>query len=545
MSGMDLGNVTRRGFIGGAVASGAVLALGQMTGAPAANAAPLPPRLPGPIRLLVNPGQRSERGPISAGLFTNNHRYNNGGFGLLDLQTQRLKPDLIDTGRTLGVTGLRFPGGTAAVTYDWRQGIGAVQNRPAGYQYGIVEHMQYVEALGPQAVAWSSITLTRGRDVMTLEEATNFVEFMNLPSQGPGSTSWSRMRAQLGHPDPYGIHWWVLGSELGLSQSDRDNVSLWLDGGPSTFPGYLAIRDAMKKIDPSIAVGIGWQVGPGYRDQIGSETPPVIFDALQARNQRFDFIDVHDNLLSAEGSTVAESHYLGIEKATHAADLSASVLAQMKTYPALHPMGFISLENDAGSDSLRVGLHHALANAVSLIALASNGVRFQSHSPYTSGPTNPFGTAIRTEHISFDANFDQWFVQAPAFAYELFAKHVSPYVVPSAFAGPPPTVALSNGDTLPLLYSLAAVAQDRNRLDLVVVNVDVQNEYNVEFDIRPFGPSVDATAYTLTGPSVDAQNSLASPQVIGITRQPVAMDHSTVQHRLPPASVTVLQLTSS
>ncbi len=471
-------------------------------------------------------------GRVSDGLFSNNHRYPNGGFGILEPSTHTIKEAMVIAGRDLGVTGLRFPGGTVSETYDWREGIGPVSSRPPGYEYGIMEHMAYVEALGRDAVAWTPITLGRGRDALTVEEAAGFVEFMNSPNDGSnpnGGTDWARVRADLGHPRPYRIRYWALGNEL------RSHLNAWLDGGdPPRWVGLLAIRDAMKAVDPTIEVGIGWELGFDK-----------LFAALAARDTRFDFVDVHGLEASDEGSFSAQQqHYLGIDAASHVEDYYRQAKAEIARYPQLRGMDVYSFENDAGSHALRRALHHSLANAVQLIQLVQAKVQFQSHSPYTSGPTNPFAAPIRTEHIQFDAGFQRWFFTAPSYAYRLFAHRLHKQLVETFITGNPlAEVAGWNGLPIRKLYAVAGRNGSGNMLDLLLVNADDARDHEVRIRISGFSPQPRPQVHEVNGRDITAENSLADPHAVTIVaHSPIQNAASSFDYTFPAHSVTAIRL---
>jgi hypothetical protein len=475
-------------------------------------------------------------GTVSEGLFSNNHRYVNGGFGVLDPSTNTVKPELVEAGRELGVTGLRFPGGLVAEGYDWRRGIGPVELRPQGYEYGVMEHMAYVEALGPEAVAWTPMTLARDRSVLSVNEAAGFVEFMNSPDDGSnpgGGTEWARVRSDLGHPAPYGIRYWVLGNEL------HEDLDAWLDGGdPSGWVGLLALQDAMKAVDSTIEVGIGWELGFDK-----------VFQALAERGAAFDFVDAHGNEASHEGGglTAPEEHYRGIDAATHVADYYVQAKAEIARYPSLAGrMDVYSLENDAGSHPLRTALHHTLANAVNLAQLIRTGVAFQSHSPYTSGPVNPFAAPIRTEHIQFDADFQRWFFTAPSFAYRLYANRLSERVVPTTIRKNPVAEAPGWGG-LPIrkLYAVAALNGSADVLDLVVTNADHAKEWTTLIRINGFVPQSAAEVYEVNGPDVTAGNSLDDPSVVDMRPRPSPRVAGRFRYTFPAHSITAIRLVRS
>lgn len=98
--------------------------------------------------------------------------------------------------------------------------------------------------------------------------------------------SWAQLRADGGNPDPIGIDLWEVGNEVygGKPESGGDECAsfgwedVWTcDGteytvGDAEHDGYLAIRSAMRAVDPEIsvgAVGVGDPAGwTGWGDEV-------------------------------------------------------------------------------------------------------------------------------------------------------------------------------------------------------------------------------------------------------------------------------------
>lgn len=100
-------------------------------------------------RVLVDPGRPVR--PVSRLLSGANHRYLHAGFGLWDPQRGAPRAGFLEQARPLGLTLLRFPGGTVANLYDWRRAVGPVAQRrrtisgldgaPADTECGLAEHL--------------------------------------------------------------------------------------------------------------------------------------------------------------------------------------------------------------------------------------------------------------------------------------------------------------------------------------------------------------------------------------------------------------------
>jgi hypothetical protein len=297
------------------------------------------------------------------------------------------------------------------------------------------------------------------------------------------------------------------------------------------YPGILAIRDALKSVDPTIKVGTGW-----YRDN-------GIFDALQNRQTYLDFIDWHANYSSdSNGSTDLEKHYFGINKATHIMDYYAEKISiiNSKSYLA-GKMEVISSENDAGSDALKKALHHGLANSVSLTEMIKSGVKLQSQTPFTSTVNNPFGIVLRNQFYEFTDDYSQWHVSAPSWPYQLYAKRLGSHRV-NSFIDQNPQIAIST-HTFDSLYVVAGKDSTGSTLDIIVTNVDGTNDITASLNLQNFIPQGSAAVHEYNGATVSTVNTLINPTQVGITVKPNITNF--FSYTFPAHSVTAIRLTGN
>jgi alpha-N-arabinofuranosidase len=155
-------------------------------------------------------------------------------------------PDVIAMLKDSKLPLLRWPGGNFVSGYRWRDGVGPVDQRPTrpnpawdGLEYnfyGTDEFMAYCKVVGCQPL----ICVNAGDG--TPEEAAAWVEYCN----GAATTPMGRLRAENGHPEPYGIKLWEVGNEL----SGQWQVNWTYSGGNSDR--YKRFSAAMLKADPSI-----------------------------------------------------------------------------------------------------------------------------------------------------------------------------------------------------------------------------------------------------------------------------------------------------
>ncbi|MCL2866436.1 MAG: hypothetical protein FWF47_01600 [Clostridia bacterium] len=188
---------------------------------------------------------------------------------------------------------LRFPGGCYADTYHWRNAIGPRDARKPQHNFhwsnvpydvhlsdqrtarhwrptepndvGIDELMRLCELTDTQALI--CVNLGTG----TAQEAAAWVEYCN----GSADTPYGALRAQNGHPVPYGIGYWQIGNEM------YGGWEAGYCGRDGYIKGYKAFHQAMSAVDPALRFVI---------DGFDSEWNRAMMRECKGL---FEYIDVH------------------------------------------------------------------------------------------------------------------------------------------------------------------------------------------------------------------------------------------------------------
>ena len=129
---------------------------------------------------------------------------------------QGFRSDVIRALRPLGMALVRYPGGNFVSGYDWTDGIGPRDQRPARpdyawrsvetNQFGTDDFMEWCQAVGTSPLM--AVNLGTGSPAA----AAALLEYCNLP----GGTYWADRRAKHGQPEPYGVKLWCLGNEMDI-----------------------------------------------------------------------------------------------------------------------------------------------------------------------------------------------------------------------------------------------------------------------------------------------------------------------------------------
>jgi len=127
---------------------------------------------------------------------------------------QGFRKDVMELVKELGVTIVRYPGGNFLSGYDWKDGIGPKENRPArldlawhgleSNQFGLDEFMAWANKTNIKPMMAVNLG-TNG-----LKEALDLIEYTNVKAQ----SKWALERVKNGQTEPYDIKVWCLGNEM-------------------------------------------------------------------------------------------------------------------------------------------------------------------------------------------------------------------------------------------------------------------------------------------------------------------------------------------
>lgn len=179
------------------------------------------------------------------------------------------RPDLLDAIAGLRPRFIRFPGGCVAHglglqnLYRWKDTVGPVQERTQNFNLwgyhqsmglGYFEYFTLCETIGakPLPVLAAGVCCQNtpgGQQAIPLEQfdayigdVIDLIEYAN----GDASTPWGRVRAEAGHPEPFGLQYLAVGNEDEISAEFEDR--------------FRRLLSAIRQADPRISV-IG-TVGP-------------------------------------------------------------------------------------------------------------------------------------------------------------------------------------------------------------------------------------------------------------------------------------------
>lgn len=128
-----------------------------------------------------------------------------------------LRPDLLQALRDLAPAFIRWPGGSFASTYKWKDGIGPLVSRRYNpnmiwggysdyYGFGTEEFLDLCRRLKTEPLI---VLAAPGTDPGQVQYAMDWVHYLN----DPATTEWGKLRAANGHPEPYGVRYFQIDNE--------------------------------------------------------------------------------------------------------------------------------------------------------------------------------------------------------------------------------------------------------------------------------------------------------------------------------------------
>jgi len=124
------------------------------------------------------------------------------------------RKDFIALIRELNVPVIRWPGGNFVSGYNWEDGIGPKDKRPARLdiawnrietnQMGTDEYVKFCKLIGAE----NFVCINAGTG--TLDDARHWVEYCNYPK----GTYYSDLRIKYGNEQPFKVKYWALGNEI-------------------------------------------------------------------------------------------------------------------------------------------------------------------------------------------------------------------------------------------------------------------------------------------------------------------------------------------
>jgi alpha-N-arabinofuranosidase len=426
-----------------------------------------------------------------------------------------VRADVFQKIKALRPAFVRWPGGNVAQDYHWMWGIGPRDQRATWVNlswaneaepsdFGTDEFIQFCRNLGAEP----SLTVNVEGRGATADEAAAWVEYAN----GPVNSKYGAMRAANGHREPLQVKYWELGNEIWgtwvRAHSDAETYA-------RNFNRYAA---AMRAVDPSIHL-----IAVGDNDLNWDRT------VLRIASANLDYLAIH--------------HYYGTaEMGDDARNLMAHPLHYETFYNKvveliheLAPGRDIKLNINEWNTSLPLPRQHSMESALYAARLMNIFERSQAVAmSAVSDVVNGWSGGI------VQASRHGVFVTPVYLVNELYNRRLGTQKLAARADGP--TFDTSReGKGVPYLDVVASRTANEKQIFIKAVNTDGKHALRATVQISGAGVGPEAEMETITGDSITAANSFASPEVVSRRRSTIRADSRFVVE-LPPYSVSVITL---
>jgi alpha-N-arabinofuranosidase len=460
---------------------------------------------------------------IPAGLFGGMVEWRWNGNLIWDEAADRLDPRLVKMARDLGVTVLRYPGGTYSDYYHWKDGVGPRPKRPVvKHELGSADESRpnfgTDEVLDLAGQIGGEVMITVNAGTGTASEAADWVRYVKDKK-----------------PE---VRLWEVGNELYIDGGSEFAKAITI--GPEKYADrFLEFARAMRAADPDIriaAIGgenFGKYAIVSYRDwnktlltkaagemdllAVHNAYAPVVTD------DRAPFEEVYAALFAAPTLIRRNLQTLEDQIRRYAPERAQHIkLAVTEWSPWFHVdwnNRYVDHNKTLGS-ALYVGsLFKAFLETPSL------EVATFCHLNDLAG----FGW-IGTRDDAFPPRPD-WAPTARYYALQMYSKHFGKRLVASTCSSPTfDSKALGYTEAVqgvPYVEVVSSLSEDANRLFIIGINKHATRAARTAISLEGFAPEATGTAWTLTGASMDANTGTKVLKVPGqkLARQVQAGDN--------------------
>ena len=482
-------------------------------------------------RKIVTPQRREDNGVLS---ITSNAagRFWIGCVSLVPLNNVGgFRSDFVAALKQWPPTCLRWPGGNTASDYHWRDGIGDPDRRPSKLDpTGLLALLWESNDVGTHEfidlfrVVGSEPHLTVNMGTGTPQEAADWVEYCNADATG---SALGRLRADNGHPEPFGVRVWYVGNEqFGNWQFGHCNAETYARR-------YLEFARAMRARDPSlvlIAVGVPADLYGHWNDFV-----------LRAAGAEIDGLSVHYYSIRTEKGPVAPPPAeLYLPKVAASLEVEAMLVQTLGIMARATPRPpFLAFDEWNTYFSGKPPLFNEAYNvADALYAGAVMNVCLRHCDSINLSAIYNLVNVMGNYRVTRESIWKT----PTTLVMELMTRHRGPIAVGCDVRCPTiASPAAGNQQAfaaVPLIDAAATCADDGTTVFVSIVNRHPDDPARVT--ITGLARAGDGVAYCLSGPDPLAENTEQFPNMVGIEETVWrAGDDSLV---VPPHSFTLLKI---
>ena len=440
----------------------------------------------------------------------------------------------------------RLPGGNFLSDWDWHEAIGPRDARPPMFDHawsamqpndlGMDEWMDLTRILGVEPY----VTVNAG--LGDANSAAEEVEYLN----GAATSGWGAKRAANGHPEPYRVKWWNIGNEpFGWWQIGKTSLDYFMIK-------HNEFAKAMRAKDPSITL-IASGAMPDQLHPKGVQQNSSI-ESIQAKfGTEEDWTGGFFAKAWGNFDGITEHWYDRAEKRPDAP--AADELIEFVRSPSNH----VRMEAEewaiyetkfpkirAAKTFLSIDEYAYLAGPPTLKSSLAYAMVFQEMLRHTDFLTmSAFTTGVSTMDISPSAAT----LNATGTVFKLYGEHFGAGTVPLKVDGdvPQPEPKYPVGHAHPKVRAgsptypldvIAGLSPDGTKLRLAVVNATFQ-PHRLNLALSGMRLRGGGRRWVMTGKTVEAANTIASPSGVTIIESKVA---GTGAVTVPPISAAIYEM---
>lgn len=423
-------------------------------------------------------------------------------------QIDGFRREVVEAMRTIPHGIIRWPGGCYASTYDWRDGIGPLDERPVSYttwwgcevvnDLGTAEFVRLCRLTGTEPMLCVPVMFGRP------ENAADWVAFCNAPSH---------LLRPAGSP-PLNVKYWEMDNE---PYRRLDAI------------GYarrcVEFSKAMKAVDPSIQIVMGnyWSFHPQFAEMLEIAGPHV--DIIT--NRGGSIAEMRQDIALLEAYNARHQRHIGLCHTEYRANNFDPTAAAKAAVAA----GADGLNVPAGQGDPKESIFNKECRWAYGLGVLCDFLDYQ-------GMGGIFRFAIFTNTIDgwgenlINAGKDRVYLSAAGQAIAFLQRQPVAWPLETTLAKADPTLKVE-----------AAWDANKTTLTLIVLNLSGQPR-DLGIDIAPvhgqFAP--EAAVDQLAAPTPETFNTEANPDRIVRTAAVLKTDGKTLTHTFAPYSATAIRL---
>lgn len=402
-----------------------------------------------------------------------------------------------------GITVVRFPGGGGSKHYDWKKAIG--KNRKI-FLFGLDEFLKVASDVDAEPVY--TVSYFTG----TEQDAADLVEYLNAFDDG--KHLWAAERAKNGHPDPYNVKYFEIGNEV-FNGNLRDIKRV----RPEEYAqSYLKYYKAMKVVDPTVQIGV----------VLDNESWNRVVLAMIGDKVDFGIIHVYPTpVWGKELETMPVRQIFDVALAqpeTQYQVLFDQIKELFKRYSGREvPLAITEFNGGFSQDKpvpYRRTLGNALVNAelLKVFMKSKNNILMANHWNFVN---EWWGMIANGFDGTYKTLYNPYYKRPNYYIFEMYAKHFGDILLDvdvqcdsydiSQYQSLKSRVKdlLRNDQSsvsIPYLSVNASKSEDGGKVNLIVVNKNLEESMAATIELRDFVSASKGDAWVLNGPTVDATN---------------------------------------